>query len=108
MTTERRRHTPAWRAKIVTTWVSVAGLVGLVGVAAQPAAAAGPEPAPAPTTVHVVITDDHIDRNVAVRAALDALARGLDHVQAPTTATAPSTDTAHGLASQSHSTSHAS
>jgi hypothetical protein len=83
MTTERqRRRRPAHRARRLVGGVSLAAVLGLVAgwsATADPPAA----PQPAPAGVRVVITDPAIDRDVAVAAALDAAARGVDRVTVP-------------------------
>lgn len=106
MTTEhRRRRHPAQAARRLAGGASVAALLGLV---AGWSATADPPTAPAPVNagIRVVITDPAIDREVAVAAALDAAAAGIDHVTVPVAGTASGSGTQ--VSGPAHSTTRAS
>lgn len=117
MTTERRpRRRPARAARRLVGGVSVAAVLGLV--AGWSASADPPvEPRPASASVRVVVTDPAIDRHVAVAAALDAAARGIDRVtvpaadpatQAPAERSMPATTPRSQVGNAPHSTTRAS
>jgi hypothetical protein len=109
MTTDRRRRRrPAAATRRLVGGASTAAVLALVA-----AWAAGPEPQtiappPAPTraSVRVVITDAAIDTDVAVAAALDAAAHGIDRVAVPVAGS--SSRHAEQVTRASHSTTRAS
>jgi hypothetical protein len=108
MTTERRRARPAQAARRIVGGASVAAVLGLVAAWSAPA-----EPAiatrAAPASLRVVIADPAIDRDVAIAAAVDAAARGIDRVTVPVAGTAPAAPANTGTTSHgTHSTTSAS
>jgi len=107
MTTDRpRRRRPAQAARRLVGGASTAAVLALVAAwstGPQPPSAA---PAAPPADVRVVITDQAIDTDTAIAAALDAAARGINRVAVPVAGT-PSQD-ARQVPHASHSTTRAS
>jgi hypothetical protein len=111
MTTDRPgRRKPAESARRLVGGASVAGFLALVAALAATAEPSATEPstaaAPAPVTLRVVISDPAIDRDAAIAAALDAAARGVDHLAVPIAGSAA--QRAEGVPNVSHSTTRAS
>jgi hypothetical protein len=106
MTTDRRR--PAAAGRVLVGGISAAAALALIaGWSADADAGADAVERAAAQPLRVVITDPAIDPDIAVAAALDAHARGLDRTSVPVTqppsVSDPTPQTAAG-----HSATHAS
>lgn len=107
MTTERRRARPAQAARRIVGGASIAAVLGLVAAWSTPAGPATVARS-APASLRVVIADPAIDRDVAIAAALDAAARGIDHVKVPVAGTAPAAPADTATSHATHTATRAS